>query len=127
MITKTINTELGSYKQKINHGHKVNYNYTCIESYKDVENPKLWSNCPCCNLKPRIWAYNNGLKTGCGCGNSIYDHFSVFAESIMSVHKRCGGIVAEYERDNLMVNWNEYCATMINPCSYDDLRVEGKW
>ena len=127
MIVKEIKTEFGNYNQKINHGYNVHCDYMCIPAFEDVESPELWSECPCCKLKPRVWAYNNGLRTGCGCGNDVYDHFSVFAESIMSVHKRCHGIVSDYDRDNLKRNWNDYCVTMINPCNHDDLRSEGKW
>ncbi len=132
MIEVEVKTELGSYKKKQNHGHEVKSWIDCISAYEYPEeqaydNGKEWSNCPCCGLKPKVWAFDNGLSTACGCGDTKYDHFSVYAESIMSVHSRCGGNVGEYKSDQLRTNWNEYCATMINPCSNCDLRIIGKW
>lgn len=132
MIEVEINSDFGSYKQKLNHGHKVNFSIDCIDAYsspheKEFDNGKHWSNCPCCGLKPKIWTFNNGRSTVCGCGNSRYDHFSVHAESIMSVHIRCDGDLSEYNSDQLRLNWNEYCATMINPCSHGDLMMLDRW
>lgn len=127
MITKTIQTDLGSYDQKVNHGYIVHSIHHCIGAFKTPENLDEWSNCPCCNLKPKVWLYDNGMQTACGCFNSMYDHFAVHTESVMSVYRRCDGNLSEYNRDNLRLNWNEYCATMVNPCNHSDLRDEGKW
>lgn len=124
MITVTVNGEFGEYKQKMNHGYRVNFTYQCCDFYKDTD----WQECPCCRLKPKVWEFSNGRQTACGCGNSKYDHFSVFAESIMSVHKRTGGArMDEYKKDELHKNWDEYCHTMVNPCSHYDLRLLYKW
>ncbi len=127
MITNTVNSEFGNYKVNLNHGYLVNSCYNLIESFKDVDDSDSWYSCPCCGLKPKVWAFDNGRYTGCGCATSMYKHFSVSAESIMSVHKRCDGNTSEYNSDQLRLNWNEYCATMINPCCDEDLRLEGKW
>ena len=70
-----------------------------------------WKACPRCDLKPKIWIYDNGRTTACGCWNSIYDHFSVEAESIMSVHRRTEGKrMDKYDTDELRKNWNKYCS-----------------
>jgi hypothetical protein len=45
----------------------------------------------------------------------------------MSVHIRCDGNLTEYSSDQLRLSWNEYCATMINPCNHADLWVQGRW
>lgn len=129
MITVKVKSEFGEYKKKLNHGHDVFYTlYRCTDAYKAVDNHEEWLNCPCCGLKPRYWVFDNGRFTACGCGNSIYDHFSVRAESIMSVHVRTDGKnMTLYDTDELRKNWNEYCMTMINPCSHGDLFIEGKW
>ena len=112
---------------KMNHGYYVYTGYQCTDAYKLPENGD-WSSCPHCNLVPKVWRFDNGLHTACGCGNSQYDHFSVRAESIMSVHKRTSGKgMDKYNSDQLRMNWNEYCSTMINPCSHGDLNLEGKW
>jgi len=125
MITKQVNSEFGQYTQKFNHGHRVNTYYKCIDAYTDPEGE--WLNCPCCGLRPKTWCFDNGRSTACGCGNSRYDHFSVYADSIMSVHTRCGGNLSEYDHDELRKHWNEYCTTMVNPCNHADLREDGKW
>lgn len=127
MIEITVDSEFGSYKQKQNHGYAVHIDYFCIDAYQDVSEHEHWERCPCCNLKPKIWTFDNGRSTACGCWNSRYDIFSVKAESIMSVHIRCNGNLQEYSVDQLRLNWNEYCATMVNPCNHTDLRFEGKW
>lgn len=127
MITKTIVTEFGSYEQKYNHGYEVHTDYFCIDAYETPENIDDWMNCPCCGLKPKTWVFDNGRSTACGCWENRYDIFSVRVESIMSVHIRCNGNLQEYSSDQLRLNWNEYCTTMINPCNHADLRFEGKW
>lgn len=112
----------------INHGQRVNKGiYYCTDAYEDTPENESWEACPCCNLPPKIWEFNNGRSTACGCGNDQYDHFSVRAESIMSVHIRNNGSTTDYDCDHLRKNWNEYCATMINPCNHYDLRSEEKW
>lgn len=120
-------TEFGMYTKKINHGHPVNHGYMCCDFYVSPDDCDDWLDCPCCGLKPRIWTFDNGRNTGCGCGKSTYDHFSVHAESILSHVERHNGSVAEYDSDELRKNWNEYCVTMINSCSHDDLRAVDKW
>ena len=127
MLVKTIKTEFGSYEQKYNHGYKVHTDYFCIDAYKTPRNIDDWMNCPCCGLKPKIWTFDNGRSTACGCWDNRYDIFSVKAESIMSVYIRCNGNLQEYSSDQLRLNWNEYCATMISPCNHADLRFEWKW
>ncbi len=128
MINVKLYSEYGVISFDYNHGHRVNSRtYQCIDAYKQVPENEDWSSCPCCGMKPRIWVFDNGRSTGCGCGNSNYDHFGVHAESIMSVHRRCNGRLEEYHRDELRKNWNEYCATMVNPCSHGDLFLEGRW
>lgn len=128
MITEQRCYEDFSYIVKLNHGHLVNTDYNCIYSYKEPDTFfGEWLECPCCGLKPKVWEFNNGRSTACGCGTSRYDHFSVHSESIMSVVSRCNGSVMDFETDDLRKNWNEYCMTMINPCSEGDLYFEEKW
>lgn len=127
MIEFVEQSEFGSLRILENHGHRVHDFIYCIQAYEDVSDDKYWAECPCCGLKPKIWVFNNGRSTACGCWNSQYDTFSVCAESIMSVHIRCDGYVKEYDSDALRKNWNEYCATMVNPCSHGDLYLESKW
>lgn len=119
--------EYGPYIQKVNHGYVVHYDYFCIDDYQDVPEDRHWSECPCCGLKPKIWEYDNGRSTACACYNSRCDHFSVHAESIMSVHTRCNGNISEYNSDQLRLNWNEYCATMVCTLNHSDLRMLDRW
>tara|TARA_R110002020_G_scaffold475890_1_gene713782 strand:+ start:41374 stop:41712 length:339 start_codon:yes stop_codon:yes gene_type:complete len=108
-----------------NHGYRINGFIFCIDAYEDVKGD--WSKCPSCNLKPKSWVFDNGKQTACGCWLNKYDHFSVKAESIMSVYHRNNGDLSEYNSDQLRLNWNEYCATMISPCNHMDLHSEDKW
>jgi len=127
MIIHTDTWEGLPYERKINHGYRVNVIYYCTDVYKDTVGSSEWASCPCCNLQPKIWKFDNGMQTGCGCGNNDYDHFSVMAESIMSYLSRNDGSLIGFDGDLLRKNWNEYCATMINPCSHGDLRFLGRW
>lgn len=54
-----------------------------------------------------------GRFTACGCGTDCYSHWSVRAESIMSVIKRSdNGKSAEvYDIDELKNNWNHWVRT----------------
>lgn len=128
MIEKQIQTEFGPYTQAYNHGYPVHTWINCTDAYNEVPENEHWMDCPCCGLKPKVWEFDNGRRTACGCWENKYDHFSVYAESIMSVHLRTNGCkMTEYKSDQLRLNWNEYCATMISPCSQGDLRFEDKW
>lgn len=72
------------------------YKYKCIDAYEEPENPMEWLPCPRCGLRPLVWKFDNGRATACGCGTDCYSHWSVQAESIMSVIKRsdsCEGCV----------------------------------
>lgn len=62
--------------------------YKCTDVYKKPENPTEWLPCPRCGLRPLVWEFDNGRATACGCGTDCYSHWSVQAESIMSVIKR---------------------------------------
>ena len=87
--------------------------YKCIDAYKKPENPMEWLPCPRCGLRPLVWEFDNGRATACGCGTDCYSHWSVQAESIMSVIKRSdNGKSAEvYDIDELKNNWNHWVRT----------------
>jgi hypothetical protein len=101
-----------------------NFHY-CIDDY----NPTFgyWIKCPNCGLRPRIWIYDNGRSTACGCWENKYDHFSIHAESIMSVVKRTSGSIAEYNQSDLMKNWNHWCKTGEELFKHAMYRDDGRW
>lgn len=80
----------------------------CIEDYKEPEGE--WLPCPNCGLKPKVWQFDNGRHTACGCWESKYDHFSINAESINSIYNRTNS-TKDYDVDGLRNNWNEWCKT----------------
>lgn len=107
-------------------GYKAHSWYYCIDAYKDPEGE--WDNCPCCGLKPKVWCFDNGRSTACGCWECKYDHFSVNAESIMSVHKRTDGKkMTEYDSDALRTNWNHWCKTGEVLFEHASKRNDGRW
>lgn len=69
--------------------------------------------CPRCGLRPLVWEFDNGRATACGCGTDCYSHWSVQAESIMSVIKRSdnGKSAEAYDIDELKNNWNHWVRT----------------
>lgn len=87
--------------------------YKCIDAYKKPENPLEWLPCPRCGLRPLVWEFDNGRATACGCGTDCYSHWSVQAESIMSVIKRSdnGKSAEAYDIDELKNNWNHWVRT----------------
>jgi len=86
--------------------------YMCIDDTYKIPNSKdEWLPCPNCGEKPVVWEYDNGRFTACGCGESVYDHFSIRAESVMSVYTRCDGNTSEYDCDGLRKNWNHWVKT----------------
>lgn len=87
--------------------------YKAISSYKPLKNPEKWLKCPNCKLKPLIWTFDNGRHTACGCGKNEYNHFSIRAESIMSVMQNSynGTSLAKYDQDELRKNWNHWVKT----------------
>ena len=100
--------------------------YDSIDAYSDTVGE--WSNCPCCGLKPKEWVFDNGRHTACGCWRTKYDHFSVHAESIMSVHKRTDGKrMTEYDSDELRRNWNHWAATGEVLFEHASKRSDGRW
>lgn len=86
--------------------------YCCADAYKPVDNPSEWLACPECGLKPLIWEFDNGRYTACGCGEDLYNHFTIRAESINSYlcRARSTNWYDEYETE-LQDNWNTYCGT----------------
>ena len=97
------------YIEKEHSEYPVWSSIDCINAY-EYESGE-WLPCPRCGLKPKVWEFDNGRSTACGCRNSMYDHFSIHAESICSVMKRTGGSVVDFDDDELRTNWNHYCKT----------------
>lgn len=107
-------------------GYDAHSWHYCIDAYEDAD--ESWSCCPCCGLRPKYWEFNNGRSTACGCWESRYDHFSINAESIMSVHKRTGGKkMTEYDSGALKNNWNHWCKTGEVNFKHASKRDDGRW
>ena len=83
------------------------------EAEKVALEPMEWLPCPRCGLRPLVWEFDNGRFTACGCGTDCYSHWSVQAESIMSVIKRSdnGKSAEAYDIDELKNNWNHWVRT----------------
>ena len=94
------------------HGkYRINHYIECIDAFITPDGG-VWMPCPFCKLRPKVWEFDNGRFTACGCWNSRYRHPSVRAESIWSVHKRTSGkIGGVYDSDGLRKNWNHWCHT----------------
>jgi hypothetical protein len=101
--------------------------YKSIDAYVEVKEPHLWMDCPTCGLKPIVWEFNNGSSTACGCGESIYNHFSIHAESVMSYINRNGGSALHYDNNELLKNWNHYCLTGEILFEHAGKRSDGRW
>ena len=84
-----------------------------FDFYKYPDDVDEWLECPFCHCKPKVWEYDNGRFTACGCLKREwckYDHFLIQAESIMSILKRTRK-TEEYDRKGLKKNWNHFCET----------------
>ena len=111
---------------RIETGYPAHTWHECIDAYQDAG--VGWDACPCCGLQPKIWLFDNGRSTACGCWNSAYDHFSVHAESIMSVLRRTGGTaMTGYDSNDLMNNWNHWCRTGEILFEHAGKRNDGRW
>ncbi len=102
--------------------------YTCIDEFKKVENAQAWEFCPVCGLIPKVWEFDNGRLTACNCGENEYHHFSISAESIMSIikHSHNGQSMAEYDSDALRKNWNHWVKTG-EVLFENNYKVTGRW
>jgi hypothetical protein len=87
--------------------YPVHSTIECIDAYAFPNDTSEWLPCARCGLRPKVWRYDNGLQTACGCWNSMYDHWDIRAESVMSCAKN--GI--QYNHDALRENWNHYVTT----------------
>ena len=85
--------------------------YKCTSVYKKVDKPHYWLPCKNCGLIPLVWEFDNGRKTGCGCGEDDYNHHSIQAESVMSYVKRHNGSALGFISDELLMNWNQWVMT----------------
>jgi hypothetical protein len=101
--------------------------YKCICAYEIPRNILDWFKCPNCNLYPLVWEYNNGSSTSCGCGESIYNGFSIYTESIMSYINRNNGSVMGHDSDKLRKNWNHWVETGKELEPRKKMLEEGKW
>ncbi len=99
----------------------------CIDEYSEPDSGD-WLVCPKCGLTPKVWVFDNGRSTACGCWRNEYDHFSIHAESILSVHKRTDGKkMTEYDSDELRKNWNHWCQTGEVLFENAGNRTDGRW
>ena len=105
------------------------WKYMCIDAYEFPEDKDEWLSCPVCGLKPKVWTFDNGRSTACGCGENKYNHKSIFAESIMSVIKRSynGTSCKEYDSNELRNNWNHWCLTGEILFEHASKRTDGRW
>ncbi len=101
--------------------------YKCINSYNIPSDILFWHKCPNCNLHPLTWEFNNGCSTGCGCGQSVYNHFSIYAESIMSYLIRNNRSLLGYDSDKLKKNWNHWVETGEELEPRNKLLEQGRW
>jgi len=106
--------------------YKYKSGYDLIDSYVIPKNTEEWLNCPRCGLKPKVWEFDNGSSTGCGCHNSKYDHLSIHAECIGSVLRRTGGF-AEFNDNELRDNWNHWVVTGEELFLHAGLRKDNKY
>jgi hypothetical protein len=97
----------------------------CIDAYVDPEGE--WMNCPKCNLRPKVWIFDNGRSTACGCWEDMYRHFSIHAESIMSIYKWDNGSLINHDLDGLRRNWNHWCKTGEILFDRTKARKNGRW
>jgi hypothetical protein len=102
-------------------------NYNLINDYNFPIDSDEWLPCPNCNLKPKVWIFDNGQSTGCGCGESRYDHFSIHAESIMSYAIRNAGSIDGRDRNELKNNWNHWVKTGEIIFQHAGKRSDGRW
>lgn len=113
--------------------YKIHTRINCIKAFrypheKEYDNGLEWEECPNCGIKPKIWTFDNGRSTACGCWKSTYNHFSIRAESIMSVHKRTDGKnMTKYDSDDLRKNWNHWCKTGEFLFEHAGKRIDGRW
>lgn len=112
----------------MSYSNNIRHKYKAISAFKEVENPEEWFECPNCKLKPLVWEFNNGRHTACGCGKGQYDHFSVRAESVMSVISRSqtGKSAMEYDVHELRDNWNHWVVTGEVIFGKEEIK-NGKW
>lgn len=101
--------------------------YKCISAYKIPTDVEQWLPCPNCGLKPLVWEFNNGRSTACGCGRNEYDHFSIIAESVLSVIERDSGSAMEYDINELKENWNYWVKNNKEKLTKQQLLDKGRW
>lgn len=102
----------------------IYYWIECIDAYQLPHEQENWLPCPRCKLRPKVWVFDNGRSTACGCAENRYNHWSIFAESICSVYKRAGSTL-EYNPEELKNNWNNYCET--GEIIFERQREDGRW
>lgn len=90
--------------------YPINGIIRCIDDYKIPEDTLEYIPCNRCNFRPKVWTFDNGRFTACGCYNNIYDHFTIQAESCNSIYQR-GGDMTDYFKFDLKHNWNHYQLT----------------
>ena len=117
------------YYTKTVYGNELRFKYNAIDAYVEVDKPDEWKNCPNCGKKPLIWEFNNGRSTACGCGKNKYDHFSIHAESVMSVvkHSETGKSAMDYNVNELRDNWNNWVETGEELFLHAGKRTDGRW
>ena len=104
---------------------KIKNYYDLIDDYVFSDDIDEWLSCPNCELKPKVWIFDNSRSTGCGCGER-YNHFSIYAESIMSYLKNDNN-TKKYRREDLKNNWNCWVKTGKILFQHASKREDGRW
>ena len=99
--------------------------YNCIDSYKEPEGK--WLQCRNCGLTPKVWLFDNGRGTACGCWNNKYQHWSIHAESALSSTENRDNPESSYHPDDLRQNWNHWCETGEILFEHASKRNDGRW
>lgn len=99
------------YKKYWKKGYKINTKHICIGDYEFPKDKEEWLSCPNCGLVPKIWEFNNGRITACGCGKNEYVHFIIEAESIGEHCRNNNNNISNFDSDSLKNNWNHWVKT----------------
>lgn len=91
-------------------GYFRTYSYPNFDFYVEPEDGP-WTPCPVCELPPRVWRFDNGQFTVCGCRSDWSDYACrhISAPSIMTYARQNNGNMTNWDRNSLRYSWDAWC------------------
>lgn len=83
------------------------WSLSATNAFKIPSDPSKWDHCPTCQLRPKIWEFDNGMHAKCCC-SGMYEESQAEFEGPFPYYRRTGTFQGYRDTDGLRDAWNDY-------------------